>query len=197
MAVGQPQLERFREDPSDRVLLERLRRGQSTAATELYGRYATRLLALAKARCTARAHRSCDPEDVVQSVFRRFFRRLQVADYDVPEGKDLWRLFVVIALNKIRSSYAADCAHKRRQPHANDLVRERCVNHRTHRAFLRLTMQESLSCLPAKHQAVVGLRMAGHSVADIAAQVRRSQRTVERWLQESRALLRGLYEENP
>src|SRR6185437_8616333 len=43
-----------------------------------------------------------DPEDIVQSVFRTFFRRAAQGQYDVPEGEEIWKLLLVIALHKIR-----------------------------------------------------------------------------------------------
>jgi RNA polymerase sigma-70 factor (ECF subfamily) len=54
-----------------------------------------------------------DPDDIVQSVFRTFFRRIAHGGYDVPAGGELWRLFLVIALNKIRSLATFHRAAKR------------------------------------------------------------------------------------
>ncbi len=44
-----------------------------------------------------------DADDIVQSVFRTFFRRVAKGDYEVPDGEELWKLFLVIALNKVRT----------------------------------------------------------------------------------------------
>ena len=90
-------------DPSDRSLLVRLRKGEQDAATALYLRYAQRLRALVRARCSSQLARRLEPDDIVQSVFRRFFRRVLQGDYDVPPGEELWGLLLVIALNKIRA----------------------------------------------------------------------------------------------
>ena len=84
-------------------LLRQFRGGQVDAATELYSRYATRLLELARSRTGVELGHSVDPEDVVQSVFRTFFRRAAEGSYSVPNGDTLWKLLMVIALNKIRS----------------------------------------------------------------------------------------------
>src|SRR5580658_3450132 len=94
------------QDPSDRSLLVRLRGGQQDAATELYLRYAQRLRALVRSRCSPQLSRRLEPDDIVQSVFRRFFRRVLQGDYDVPPGEELWGLLLVIALNKIRTEEA-------------------------------------------------------------------------------------------
>lgn len=46
------------------------------------------------------------PDDIVRSLFRTFFRRVNTDPYDVPRGEDLWKLFLVIALNEIRNAAA-------------------------------------------------------------------------------------------
>src|SRR5437588_12669938 len=99
--------------PSDHSLLARLRGGQKDAAMELYLRYAQRLRALVRARCSSQLARRLEPDDIVQSVFRRFFRRVLQGDYDVPPGEELWGLLLVIALNKIRTEETFHRAGKR------------------------------------------------------------------------------------
>src|SRR2546428_2278489 len=86
---------------SDRSLLGRIRRGQKDAATVLYMRYAERLRALAVAQCSPGLAKRVEPDDIVQSVFRTFFRRVTQGQYDVPAGEELWKLLLVMALNKI------------------------------------------------------------------------------------------------
>src|SRR5574341_751939 len=61
--------------PSDRSLLRRFRRGEEDAATLLYLRYADRLRALTVAQCSPDLAQRVDADDIVQSVFRTFFRR--------------------------------------------------------------------------------------------------------------------------
>src|SRR5262249_542543 len=98
---------------SDRSLLRRFRSGSEDAATGLYVRYVHRLRALVRARCSSELARRLEPEDIVQSVFRRFFRRVRQGDYDVPAGEELWGLFLVIALNRIRAAESFHRADKR------------------------------------------------------------------------------------
>src|SRR5438552_7748541 len=86
---------------TDASLLRRFRSGEDDAATELYRRYAARLLDLAAAKASPDLKRRVDPEDIVQSVFRTFFRRAALGEYEVPDGDELWKLFLVIGLNKI------------------------------------------------------------------------------------------------
>lgn len=87
---------------SDHSLLRRLRHGQADAATQLYVRYAERLNALAKSKSSSELARRVSSEEIVQSVFGSFFRGAQQGYYEIPVGEELWKLFLVMALNKIR-----------------------------------------------------------------------------------------------
>src|SRR3954470_11644903 len=101
------------ETPSDHSLLKRFRRGQDDGPTLLYLRYAERLRSLAARQSSPSLATRVDPEDIVQSVFRTFFRRAAEGQYDVPEGEEMWKLLLVIALNKIRSVGAFHRAARR------------------------------------------------------------------------------------
>jgi RNA polymerase sigma-70 factor (ECF subfamily) len=189
--------------PSDRSLLRRFRAGQDDAATQLYLRYAGRLHALAAAQCAPDLAARVDPEDIVQSVFRTFFRRAAKGHYDVPEGEELWKLFLVIGLHKIRDTAAYHRAAKRdlgatRAGPAFDQVAQRLAGHdEMALATLRLVIEEVLDGLPESLRPIVQLRIEGYEVQEIADQTQRSRRSIERALQEFRARLRALIHEEP
>ena len=180
--------------PSDRSLLVRLRGGQQDAATELYLRYAQRLRALVRARCSSQLARRLEPDDIVQSVFRRFFRRVLQGDYDVPPGEELWGLLLVIALNKIRTEETFHRAGKRdvrlsAQPADPAVLESHAVDDS---ALLEVCVNDVLGQLPESYRELVELRIQGHEVAELAARTGRSKRTVERILQDVRVRLRQL-----
>lgn len=177
---------------SDRSLLVLLRKGEQDAATQLYLRYAQRLRALVRSRCSPGLAQRLEPDDIVQSVFRRFFRHVMKGEYDVPPGEELWGLLLVIALNKVRSEEAFHRAARRdlRQDVAADPTAFPSGSADT--AFLEASVGEALSLLPAPHRQLAELRIAGHDVAEIAASTGRSKRTVERLLQDVRTRLRSL-----
>jgi RNA polymerase sigma-70 factor (ECF subfamily) len=187
--------------PSDRSLLRRLRSGQPDAATLLYLRYADRLHALAAAKCGADLAARVDPEDIVQSVFRTFFRRASQGHYDVPEGEDLWKLFLVIGLNKIRATGAHHRAAKRNVgataggPAFDEALRTRASRDEVALATLRLVIDDILERLPPSQRDIVELRIEGHEVGQIARRTERSRRSVERALQDFRQKLEALLEE--
>jgi RNA polymerase sigma-70 factor (ECF subfamily) len=188
------------QEVSDHSLLRRFRRGSQDAATQLYLRYAQRLRSLVRTRCSAELARRVEADDIVQSVFRRFFRRVSRGDYDVPPGEELWGLFLVIALNKIRSEEAFHRADKRDVRLSADGETSRhwletlAAGDDGAYAVLQLTVDEVLEALPPQSRKMVELRIQGHDVADIARRTGRSKRTVERSLQEFRNRLRQLLE---
>jgi RNA polymerase sigma-70 factor (ECF subfamily) len=188
------------DQPSDHSLLRRFRRGNQDAATQLYLRYAHRLRALVRANCSTELTRRLEPDDIVQSVFRRFFRRVLTGDYDVPPGEELWGLLLVIALNKIRSEESFHRAGKRdvrltvAGGDAEGLLASQSGANEVAFAVLQLTIDEALDTLPLPQRHMAELRIQGHEIAEIAQQTGRSRRTVERLLQDVRKRLRGVLE---
>ena len=183
------------EGPSDHSLLRRFRRGQDDGPTLLYLRYAERLRALAATQIAQGLAGRVDSEDIVQSVFRTFFRRAAQGQYDVPEGEELWKLLLVIALNKVRAVGAYHRAARRdvRRTSGGETF-DRAIDTEVGRdeaalSVLRLVIDEILDALPSGHRPIVELRVEGYEVAEIADRVQRSKRTVERVLQEFRQRL--------
>jgi RNA polymerase sigma-70 factor (ECF subfamily) len=183
---------------SDHSLLRRFRSGSQDAATALYLRYVHRLKALVRARCSGELARRADPDDIVQSVFRRFFQKVCKGDYDVPEGEELWGLLLVIALNKIRSeetyhrSGKRDVRLTRSGGEAVNWLEERSDRDETALRVLELTIADVMARLQPHQQAMVELRVQGHDIAEIASKLGRSKRTVERNLQLVRGKLQAL-----
>jgi RNA polymerase sigma factor (sigma-70 family) len=175
-----------------------LRQGSQDAATQLYLRYVHRLRALTQAQCSAQLSREVDAEEIVQSIFGSFFRAASQGYYDVPAGEELWRLFLVIALNKIRAKGKYHRAAKRdarltvRGEGIEDQAAVRGKKGEDDLAFLQLSVNEALDMLPPQHKQMVTLRIEGYEVAEIAQQTGRSHRTVERILQQARQRLTEL-----
>lgn len=177
---------------TDHSLLRRIRGGEQDAATALYVRYAQRLQALAKAKTSPALAARIDPEDVVQSVFRTFFRRASEGHYDVPEGDELWKLFLVISLNKIRTLAGFHRAAKRDVSstvgleHSESAVAAHHGSQEEALRTLEMIIDETLGDLPEAQREMIRLRIEGHGVTEIAETTRRSKRSVERVLQQFR-----------
>ncbi|MCA9214321.1 MAG: hypothetical protein KDB27_14715 [Planctomycetales bacterium] len=173
---------------SDSDLLARFRRGDNDAATELYAKYAERLQILASRQTGKKLGTQLEADDVVQSVFRTFFRRVTEGFFDVPPSDEIWNLFLVIALNKIRRT-AAFYSRKKRdisvQVPLNAAVE---VEHADETPFaaLQMTVDELLDGVSDQHRKMIEMRIQAYELRDIAAEVRRSSRTVERVLKQFR-----------
>jgi RNA polymerase sigma factor (sigma-70 family) len=181
--------------PSDESLLARFQRGQNDAATALYLRYAKRLHSLVRAQRGADLAARLDADDVVQSVFRTFFRRASAGHYSVPAGDELWKLFLVIALYKTRDAGARHRAAKRdvrqTRPIAPDESKIADKQNDEALSVLQMTIDDVLGRLPLNQRRIIELRIAGFEVAEIAEKTGRARRSVERILQEFRDRLRA------
>jgi RNA polymerase sigma factor (sigma-70 family) len=182
-------------DTSDQTLLQRFRRGDSDAATALYLRYAKRLRALAQKQTAGNLAERMDPDDVVQTVFRTFFRRAAVGHYQIPGGEELWKLFLVIALNKIRDLGDYHRAAKRNMRRTVGLessgptVPLSGATDVASLHVLHLTIEDLLDSMSPSQREIVMLRIHGHEVNEISIACKRAKRTVERVLQEFRQQL--------
>ena len=197
------QLQREYAEMPDEKLLARFREGSEDAATALYFRYASRLQNLADNQSAPRMAVRMDTEGVVQSVFRTFFRRAKSGQYEVADGEDLWNLFLVIALNKIRTTAKHHRAQKRDvektqtladsagTPNAStDIREEEALN------VLKLTINELLEKLPNSNKDIVFLRIDGFEVSEIAEKTGRAKRTVERIIQNFKRRLKEIIDQN-
>ena len=79
----------------------RLEADVDLAAPEVDKQYRARLCRLVERELNRRFRRREDPEDVVQSAFRTFFRRNAQDEFHIESSVDLWRLLETIARHKI------------------------------------------------------------------------------------------------
>ena len=197
----EPHAELRQSEKSDRSLLRRFENGEEDAATALYLRYAKRLSLLTRSQAGSELAVRLDPEDVVQSVFRTFFRRAAEGHYEIPDGEELWKLFLVIALNKVRALGQRHRAAKRdveRTTHLGTVepfIASGPVQDEAAYRVLRLTIDELLAELSEIEVQIVTMRIDGFNVQQIADATRRSKRTVERVLQGFRRRLAAVLKE--
>jgi|SRR5437764_5958149 len=92
---------------------DRLRRRDPAAADEVFARYARRLVSIAQQHLARRVAARVDGEDVVQSVFRTFFRRAQAGEFRIDSSAQLWQLLVRITVLKARAKGRYHTAGKR------------------------------------------------------------------------------------
>jgi RNA polymerase sigma-70 factor (ECF subfamily) len=190
------------DEKSDRSLVREIRFGDQIAANDLFDRYIGRLRSLANRQLAGEISGRVDSDDITQSIFRTFFRRLQGGQYSVPEGDSIWRLLTTIALNKIRTVGKHHRAAKRDIRKTSGLeadIAAKIVEGKDEAAvnILRMTIQEMLDGMSDSQRRIIEFRLGGLEVSEIANNVQRSKRSVERVLQGFRAKLsQVLHEED-
>ena len=81
-------------EPVSTSLVQRLREGDPRAADALFARYSRHLARAAEQHLARKLAGRVDGEDVVQSVFRTFFRRYQAGEFRIDTSAQLWRLLL-------------------------------------------------------------------------------------------------------
>jgi RNA polymerase sigma factor (sigma-70 family) len=171
-------------------LVERLQSGDPRAAEEIFARYAQRLTYLAEQQLSRKLAARLDGADIVQSVFRTFFRRSAAGEFRIDSSAELWRLLVKITLKKARAWGRLHTASMRdvgaEAPGGGAGLLSYAVAHEpgpAEAAALVDEIQKLLRGLPALYCELLQLRLEGHSVSDTAARLGVSRRTVYRGLQ--------------
>jgi RNA polymerase sigma factor (sigma-70 family) len=189
-------------DGSITQLIDHFRSGSSAtrdeAARQIWERYLHRLLILAREHLPPRIRVRHDEEDVVQSMGRSFFRRLQRGDFDLADRDALWALLVTITLNKTRNARDRHFAKRRdvrleRPLPPSDGSRSDAPDEApvpeadeptpAEAAALNEALERRLRDLPEKDVRQVALmKLEGYTNHEIAAALRCGERTVERKL---------------
>ena len=170
--------------------LARLRARDSTAARDLFDRFARALIGMARGRFAAGLRHKVDPEEVVQSAYKSFFARYGDGNLDVVNWNGLWGLLTLITLRKCaeRVEYLrAACRDVGREagPYAGpdgpvwpDPAGREPTPYEA--AVLTETVDRLLNGLDESERPVVELSLEGYSTQEISERLNRSERTVRR-----------------
>jgi RNA polymerase sigma factor (sigma-70 family) len=160
--------------------------GEAGSEVELVRRYTHRLVGLARRHLPERVRRRVDPEDVVQSVYRTFFRRLNDGQFAFEDSHDVWRLLAAMTYRKARNAskfHQRDRRDVRRdQPLAEEADQPPDEPGPADVETLFACLEQILAGLPEHYRTIVVRRLEGDSIEQIARQVQRSRRTVLRVL---------------
>ena len=181
-------------------LLDRVHRGDERAVEELLDRYVSRLIGLARSRLPSKLARRLDPEDVVQSACRSFFRRARAGLYELGEDEELWHLLATITVNKARKAVTRHTARKRtveseqstpRDPRLATLSPEALAHDPSpeQAAILIEETERLMSDVSPLQRQILQLRLQGYAIAETAEQANCSQRTVHRAIERARSVL--------
>jgi RNA polymerase sigma-70 factor (ECF subfamily) len=180
---------------SDHCLVRWTRAGDQDAATQFYGRYAKRLAALVNHRCSTALARHAGVEDIVQSVFGTFFRRVGQGSYEIADGDTAWKVLLVIAINRVRSEarfYHAARRDSRKTvigATARECLALTAAGSDYGSSYLDVVLRDALEGLCARNRLVVGLVIVGLKADEIAQLTGCSTRNIERVTRDARARL--------
>jgi RNA polymerase sigma factor (sigma-70 family) len=191
------------EEISGVDLLSRWKSGDETAAAEIFDRYLSRLTALARTRLSPKLARRVDPEDIVQSAYRSFFRHAKDDRYVLQKSGDLWRLLAAIVMNKLHGQVEFHKAKKRSISVEESMMLggsdgnspiinpEAFVKAPTSDEMLGITeeLEHVMAKLPDSYRRILELYLQGYDVAEIAEDIERSERTVRRAIENVRSML--------
>ncbi len=182
------------------MLMARLHTSDSTAAGDLFQRFAERLLGVARVQIAARLRHKVEPEDVVQSVFKSFFLktdRLEISNWD-----SLWGLLTLITVRKCIKHIEREQAARR------DARREISLTTKNNDewplvdreplpeegAMLAELMEEMLAEFDPDDGAVLEMSLQGHGAVEISARLGRAERTVRRLREQAKTSLQSRLE---
>lgn len=159
---------------------------------EIVRQYSQRLIAFARTRLPEDLSRRVDPEDVVQSAYRSFFRRLKQGEFEFDGEHDVWQLLATITYcktqNLVKHHHRQKRDARRDEPTSvSDGLQDRVPGPEDIAMFYE-SLAKLLGGLPEHYREFVLLRLEGYSIEEIAQRVQRSQRTVLRVLSRLREL---------
>jgi RNA polymerase sigma-70 factor (ECF subfamily) len=178
-----------------------LRSGDEVAAARVFDQYAQRLVERARNRLGKRLSQKIDPEDVMQSVFKSFFRRRDHDSFKFDDWENLWAMLIVLTLRKCGKWVDFFRAAKRdvrrevsMQPAADgELSDDRQTASDepspSEVAILTETIERLMRGLDADDRRIVTMRLQEYTVPEIAAEVNLTERTVHRVLKRVRERL--------
>jgi RNA polymerase sigma factor (sigma-70 family) len=182
-------------------LMQLLRSRDQSAASDLFHRYAQRLIGLARTRLDARLRGQVDPEDVVQSVFRSFFNRVGDGRWELHSEDSLWAMLVVLTVRKCGRTAKRLLAKKRGGGAPQSELRESDTDSVLNwdpaaddpspeaAAMLVETMEKLAAELTPRERQIMELRLQDYSVQEISEKIGRTTRMVYRGLERIREKL--------
>lgn len=178
------------------TVIEGLRAGDDLAARQLVRRFTGQLIVLARRRLDSALTYKVDPEDLVQSVYKSFFKRLEVGQCEFDTWDSLWGYLALLTVRKCldRAEYyrAACRSLGRERPLTAEAMWTILSREPTPpQALILIEMVEQfMAGLDQRGQDVLSLHLQGYSIGEIGDQLGRAPRTVRRTILRAKNRLR-------
>jgi RNA polymerase sigma-70 factor (ECF subfamily) len=182
-------------------LLARVRQGDDEAAAIVFRRFVDQLAAHANRHLSPAVRRRTDAEDVVQSVYRTFFRRVRHGEFQLDHWGSLWGLLTRITVRKCAHAgrgknrpreaqfHSADTADSAADMNWEALAREPSP---AETAAFNDLLDSLLEPLRDAHREIVKRTLEGYTQEEIASQLGCSERTVRRVIAQTQVDLEKL-----
>ena len=182
--------------------VRRLREGDPQAADALFALDAWRLTRIAEQHLSDKLAGRLDGEDVVQSVFRTFFRRGAAGEFRIDTSAQLWRLLVTITLRKVAAQarrHTADIRDVAAEASGDSWLAEAVAREPGPQEAATLVdqIEALLRGLPPFFCQVLELRLQGCGSTETARRLKVSRQTVQRALQLLRERLEDADRDDP
>jgi len=180
------------EPTDDRELAHEIQAGSESAAKELFDKYCERLMRLSKRRISQRMASRFDPDDVVQSAFRTFFKRVKNDEFTFEQEEDLFKLLVRLTVRKTLRQVVHHQAAKRSPisemtdgSDDSQLLAQVAGNVPAPDVELALLEQfeKLMESLTPMERQVVELKMQGYTTVEIAEKLGSYDRKIRRLLE--------------
>jgi RNA polymerase sigma-70 factor (ECF subfamily) len=156
------------------ALLQRVRRGEEDAATQLFERYHRVMFRTVSIRLENSALKAtCDVDDICQTVFKSVFVRLRLGQYELKSGNDLVNLILRMAHNKVISRQRAQQARPDQANRAGTPGSDIGGRGGTPSQILsqRELLEKAIGLLSEEEQAIVKLRDDDHDWNAVAGKL--------------------------
>jgi RNA polymerase sigma-70 factor, ECF subfamily len=159
---------------SRKSFVKRLNAGADSVAVELDAAYRCKLCRLVEREMNRRYRRREDPEDVVQSVFRTFFRRNAKGEFHIDTSADLWHLLETITRHKMLK-HVEKLGAQKRSPSREKCAEGDDLHGQTptpeEAAITADLIEQTLSGLDEIHVQIFQMRLANFTEEQIAVEL--------------------------
>lgn len=171
-----------------------LRQGDDAVCMEFWSQFGPALEGMARKQLSDRLQRRVGADDIVQSACRTFFRRMSAGQFELEDSDALWRLMCALTLTKARraardqsrlkrgmqNEVYIDAARSQDGDSAKHDLPDQATSNPVSAALFADELNHLLEKLSPQECQVLEMKLANHTVEEIAAQLQCSERTVRR-----------------